>query len=116
MVDVRPRPEAVGPIDELRLFTLTDFRRLDHDPRRATERLKDKVHLLQEESYTRLVEGLRAWRMSPVNQLYLAIGQASLEQHLAVADIIRGRTTAGQPTLTEQEFEAVMDLNKELRI
>lgn len=115
MIDVRSKPPVVGPIDELRLFTLADFRRLDADPKRATLRLQDKIKLLEEESYTKMVEGVRAWRMSPLNQLYLSIGHESLAAGKNIADAIRERREAGRTTLSEEEFGALLDLNKKLR-
>ncbi|KKU49184.1 hypothetical protein A3H10_01325 [Candidatus Uhrbacteria bacterium RIFCSPLOWO2_12_FULL_46_10] len=115
MIDVRSKPPVVGPIDELRLFTLADFRRLDADPRRATSRLHEKIKLLEEESYVKMVEGIRAWRLSPLNQLYLSIGHESLEAGKNVADAIRERREAGKVALTEEEFGALLDLNKQLR-
>ena len=115
MIDVHSKPPVVGPIDELRLFTLVDFRRLDADPKRATSRLQDKIKLLEEESYAKMVEGVRAWRMSPLNQLYLAIGHDSLKAGKNVADAIREWRETGKASLSEDEFGALLDLNKKLR-
>ena len=115
MTDVHSKPSAVGPIDELRLFTAADFRRLDADPQRAISRLKDKIKLLEEESYAKMAEGVKAWRVSPLNQLYLTIGRESLEADKNVAEIIRQRQNAGQAALSEEEFGALLDLNKKIR-
>ncbi len=115
MVDVRAKPLAVGPIDELRLFSLIDFRRLDSNPKQAAARLKEKVKLLEDESYEKMVEGVRAWRVSPLHSLYVALGQEGLMSNKSIAEVIQARKAAGQNTLTEPEFEAVMELNKSLR-
>ena len=115
MIDVHAKPSVVGPIDELKLFTIADFRRFDADPRRAAARLQEKIKLLEEESYAKMVEGVRAWRASPLNQLYVTVGQESLEGGKNVADAIRERREAGKTTLSEDEFGALLDLNKKLR-
>jgi 2-oxo-4-hydroxy-4-carboxy--5-ureidoimidazoline (OHCU) decarboxylase len=115
MVDVRPTPKVVGPIDELRLLTVADFRRLDPNPRRAAGRVREKIKLLEDESYAAMVEGVRAWRTSPLNALYVSLGQQSLAARKSVADVIRARRTAGTTTLSEEEFEALLDLNQQLR-
>lgn len=115
MTDVHTKPSVVGPIDELKLLTIADFRRLDADPRRATARLREKIKLLEEDSYAKMVEGIQAWRLSPLNQLYLTIGQESLEKQKNVTDAIAERREAGKAALSEDEFEALLDLNKQLR-
>lgn len=115
MVDVRSRPQVVGPVDELRLFSAVDFRRLDADPSRAAARLREKVKLLEDESYDKMVEGVRAWRLSPLHGLYLALGQESLSRGVAIKDVIADRKQSGKETLSEAEFDAVMELNRTLR-
>lgn len=115
MTDVHTKPSVVGPIDELKLLTIADFRRLDADPHRATARLREKIKLLEEDSYAKMVEGIQAWRLSPLNQLYLTIGQESLEKQKNVTDAIAERREAGKAALSEDEFEALLDLNKKLR-
>lgn len=115
MVDVRTKPTAVGPIDELRLFTLIDFRRLDPNPKQAAARVKEKVKLLEDESYDKMVEGVRAWRISPLHGLYVALGQESLATNRPIAAVIAQRKTSGEQSLTEAEFDAIMELNRQLR-
>jgi hypothetical protein len=115
MVDVRTRPPVVGPIDELRLFNIIDFRRLDPDPQRAAKRLREKIKLLEDESYDKMVEGVRAWRISPLYNLYLAIGHESLTAGKPINDILKSRQAQGQESLSDKEFETIMDLNKDLR-
>ena len=115
MVDVRSRPPVVGPIDELRLFSIVDFRRLDPDPKRAAARLKEKIRLLEDESYDKMVEGVHAWRVSPLYYLYLTIGHDGLAKDKHLKEVLQERQAKGGETLTEEEFEAIVALNKSLR-
>ncbi|NCO79912.1 hypothetical protein GW884_01345, partial [Candidatus Falkowbacteria bacterium] len=106
---------VMGPIDELKFLELTNWRRLDKEPVKIAEKIKEKIKLLEEESYAKRLEGIKAWRLSPVNRLYLAMGQASISNNQPVDVIIEERKKQGEEYLTSQEFEAIMDLNRELR-
>ena len=113
--DVKFVPRVMGPIDELKFLELTNWRRLDKEPVKIAEKIKEKIKLLEEESYAKRLEGIKAWRLSPVNRLYLAMGQASISNNQPVDVIIEERKKQGEEYLTSQEFEAIMDLNRELR-
>lgn len=115
MEDVKQVPRAMGPIDELRYTDLVNFRRLGKDPIAAANKIKEKIKLLEEENYAKKVEAVRAWRQSPVNKLYLAMGEASISQGKPIDVIIEERRSAKEDFLSSQEFEAVMDLNKSIR-
>jgi hypothetical protein len=115
MEDVKHVPKLTGPIDELREMNLVNFRRLSRNPRDAVLKIKKKISFLEEESYTKRFEGIKAWRQSPVNKLYLEIGQESIINKKPVNVIINNRKQARKPYLSEAEFKAVMDLNKDLR-
>ncbi len=113
--DVTYAPRVMGPIDELRQMSLLDFRRLNPDPVKACQKIKEKIELLGEEQYAKRIEAIKAWRQSPVNKLYAKIGQQSIAQKQPVDKIIASQKQAGHECLTIAEFEAIMDLNKELR-
>ena len=115
MEDVKYVPKLTGPIDELREMSLLNFRRLSGNPRDAVLKIKKKIGFLEEESYTKRFEGIKAWRQSPVNKLYLEIGQDSIINKMPVDAIIEKRRLARKPVLSFEEFKAVMDLNKDLR-
>jgi len=115
MEDVKYVPKVMGPIDELKYMNLINFRRLDQDPNKIVAKIKQKIDLLEEEGYAKRLEGIRAWRTSPVNRLYLAMGQASISRNKPIDVIIEERKMAGKEYLNSQEFEAIMDLNKDLR-
>jgi hypothetical protein len=107
--------QVLGPIDELRQMTVEEFRRLAMTPAQTTEKIIQKIQLLEQESLTQKAAGIAAWKASPVNQLYIELGNASLAAGQSVKQVIASRTTSNQPTLTDAEFGAIADLNRQLR-
>jgi len=105
----------MNPIDELRYLDLVSFHRLGPDSISQTAKIKDKLNLLEEEEYSKKIEGIKVWRQSPVNRLYITIGQDSINQNKPINDIIEARKNNNQDYLSSEEFKAIMDLNKELR-
>ncbi len=103
-----------GPIDELRILTLEDFRRWG-GPKQATQSIKDKIDLLGEESLEKKSKAIQAWKESKIYKLYLKIGEESINQGKSISKIIKKRKENNKPTLTEQEFNAVLSLNEDLR-
>lgn len=112
---VKVAPKLVGPIEELSGMTLIDFRRLGNNPQQMISEIKEKINLLAEDSYGKKLEGVDAWHQSEVNRFYRLLGQASMMEGKSVETIISERLAAGKPTLSLEEFNAVMELNKELR-
>jgi hypothetical protein len=107
--------QSVGPIDELSGMTLIDFRRLSADPQMAVDKILAKIELLTADGYGKRLEGIAAWRMSEVSKFYRLLGQASLNNHQSVEEVIADRLKTEKPTLSLAEFEAVMSLNEKLR-
>lgn len=113
--DVKYVPRVMGPLDEIKYMDLINFRRLDRDPLKSADKIKDKINLLGEENYAKKLEGITLWRLSPANKLYLEIGSLSIGGNKPVDVIIEERKMAGLDYLTAEEFKAIMDLNKSLR-
>lgn len=114
MADVKFTPKLTGPVEELRVLTLKDFRRLSRDPREATLKLKDKIDLLEEQAFDVKTQGIKAWQDSEVNKLYLDILRKSLEGK-PINDVIAEREAKGELSLSKAEFDAIMELNRKLR-
>jgi hypothetical protein len=113
--DVKAAPKLVGPLEELRNLNLVDFRRLAANPRLATAKIGEQINLLEQDSFAKRLAGIKAWRTSELYRLYLTIGQQSIKVGRLIKEVISERQKNNQPTLTEAEFEAIMDLNKSLR-
>lgn len=113
--DIAYKPRLVGPIDELRTLTLVDFRRLSRDPQVAVDKIHSKVELLGEESFEKKIKGVLAWRASEVNGLYTALLNESIKTGVPIKEIIGARASRKENTLTMEEFQAIMNLNRQLR-
>ncbi|MFH1426305.1 MAG: hypothetical protein ABIG66_02620 [Candidatus Kerfeldbacteria bacterium] len=108
-------PKVMNPTDELRNMSLEEFQRFSREPREASGKIIEKLDLLEQESITKKAEGIEAWKKSPMNQLYLTIGNESLAQNISVNEVISMRKNEGKETLTEAEFDAIADLNSKIR-
>jgi hypothetical protein len=115
MVDVKFTPKLVGPVEEIERLNLVDFRRLSRDPKVAGQKIIDKISLLEEESFPKRIIGIKAWQTSEVYKIYLEIGEEGIKQGRPIRSIIQERQNQNKPTLTEAEFLAIMELNKNLK-
>jgi len=115
MEDIKHVPKLSGPIDELKEMDLEHFRRLEEDSGAAAGKIKEKISFLEEDGYDKKLAGVKAWRQSQLNKLYLQIGQEAIRGKKGIGSVIEERQSAGNDCLTEIEFEAIMELNKKLR-
>jgi len=115
MEDIKHVPKLSGPIDELKEMDLEHFRRLEENPKTAAGKIKDKISCLEEDGYDKKLAGVKAWRHSRLNKLYLQIGQEAIKERKGIGSVINERQSAGNNCLTEIEFEVIMELNKKLR-
>ncbi|MCX6784372.1 MAG: hypothetical protein NTV81_00300 [Candidatus Komeilibacteria bacterium] len=114
ITEVKRSYKLVSPLEELALLNLEMFRKLgDHSA--AVQKIREKIVVLGEESIGKGSQAIVAWRKSPLNQMYVKIGQLSLNQGEHVADVINQLTGQGERILTLAEFEAISDLNQALR-
>ncbi|HCJ52609.1 MAG: hypothetical protein A2898_03850 [Candidatus Kerfeldbacteria bacterium RIFCSPLOWO2_01_FULL_48_11] len=115
IIQAPTKHSVTGPIDELAEMTLEDFRRYGSSMEEIKTKVLSKIELLEEESYAKRFAGIKAWRRSPVFQLYLDMGRASIEDNQSISDIITARVSKRQGALTSEEFEAIADMNIQLR-
>jgi len=113
--DVKMSKSLMSPIDELAKMTLIDFRRLGDSPEAMTAKIKEKIVLLEQESYGKRIEGINAWQKNEVSTFYRLLGQKSMMDGKSIDDIIGERLNQKKPTLSLEEFESIMELNKDLR-
>lgn len=113
--DIKFEPKLTGPIEEIGSMTVEDFRRLGGDPEQTIQKIIQKIDILEEESFVKKTQAIKAWKDSPVNRLYLDIGDQSIEEKIPIVDIINQRQQNNQPYLSEEEIDAVIDLNHKLR-
>ena len=88
---------------------------IEEDSLELHKKIRGKINILEEESFSDLMAAIRAWKQSELYGLYLDIGRQSMEQKKPIAEIIALGNQSGRPTLTEEEFKAISDLNQKLR-
>lgn len=101
---------VVGPVDELRTITLSDFRRMGKDPKTAAQKIYQKIDLLGDESLEIKAAGISAWKESDIYKDYLAIGQKSIQEGVQMDEIFKQQKNG----MTKEEFDAIVDLNGKL--
>ncbi len=114
MEEIRVTPKIYGPIDELKTITMEDWRRWG-TAKEGSKRILDKINLLAEESLVKKSQGITAWKNSAVNRMYLDIGTEAIDNGLSVEQVIAKRQQENRPALTIEEFNAVSELNQNLR-
>jgi len=114
VVDIKRPASTIGPVEELGEIDLTEFRRLGTNPTAAAEKILEKVYLLEEESWQMRMDGIEAWRHSPVHQLYVATGMQSIESGQTIKEVIQTQSADNKPSLHMEEFKAINDLNSKL--
>ncbi|OGH95075.1 MAG: hypothetical protein A2538_04010 [Candidatus Magasanikbacteria bacterium RIFOXYD2_FULL_41_14] len=108
MADVVSETPTLGPLGEIKSFTLEDFRRLAPDPTQAAKRLAQKFINLKEESIILFWQASSAWRSSALYLSYVsALSKELLGAHLPVP--------AGMSmVLKPEETTAIINMEKEL--
>lgn len=108
----RPSRRLAGPVEEFANMTAVEFRRLSSDPKEAVMKIKDRLDLLEEQGVGQKIAGIKAWRNSPINRLYLSLARAALLSGRPVGEI---SAEHGPDGLTDAESKAISALNDQIR-
>jgi len=114
VADVKFARTLVGPEEELGSMTITEFRRLSTDPVQASKKIEDKLTLLEEQSYEARVGGIRAWRRSPLYEIYLEMTREALKSGTSLPEVASNRRNLGEETLSPAEIKAIIDLHRRI--
>lgn len=115
ITDINYQPALIGPVDELGTMTVEDFKRMATSPEEAVNKLLDKIEELSEIAESKRIEGILAWRKSPVYKVYRSMMQESLSTGTALSEIASNRRNKGDETLTPAEIKALIKANKMLQ-
>lgn len=115
MTDVKKGYKLFGPVEELASLTLENFRRFANTPAERAGKILTRINVLAKDSLIKKSAGITAWKQSPIYKMYLAIGQASMEHDLDVKQVIAEYQKEGKDIISMEEFEAITDLNRQLR-
>lgn len=110
MRDVAAAPVELGPLEEIRLLTLTDFRRLSGSPVDAAKRVEQKLKNLKDESIMQYLAAKDAWHQSPLYREYLAVVAAALAKKVTLA----AETAGTKDHLNNAECLAIIGMNSRL--
>lgn len=109
--DVKTRQESIGPIDEIKNFSLIDLRRLSYKPAEAFSRLKQKFINLKDESILQFFSSWEAWRESGLFSSYVQ------SVDVALASNHKLHTVLGEKEkISIVEIENLINMEKELDI
>ena len=114
----QPRYDSklTDPIEELERMTHENFKQLDPDPQKACEKIEEKIQLVEEErSFGGRVQGIKGWQKSEPYRMYLDMGRDSMILGTPIPDLVAKRINEGKPSLSVDEFNAIMRLNKRLK-
>lgn len=113
--DVKPKRNVISPIEELGEINLSIFRRLSSSPIEATQKIIDKIYSFERESYAKKSLAVSYWRKSEVYKLYMSLGVESMEKGVSIEKLIEQKILANDKTLSQEEFKAILDMNKKIR-
>ncbi|HLC63750.1 MAG TPA: hypothetical protein VJK25_00170 [Patescibacteria group bacterium] len=115
VADVKKDYKLVGPVDELAGLSLETFRRLGENTKQRSFKVLSKINLLTEDSLAKRTAGIKAWQKSPLYKMYVAVGQSSMDYGVDVEQVIKQYGAQGRQIITLEEFEAISDINRQLR-
>ena len=115
MDDVRlSSPRLMGPIQELRGLTLSEFRRMAKDPQIAIQKIRQKIDILGQESFERRVEGIKAMQESSLQQSYIKLVTDAFRSGRPVVELAEELRAKGEDVPSSDEISAIISLNSTL--
>lgn len=115
VADITMPASTLGPAEEMKSYTLSQFRRLGQGVGESTNKILGKLQNLQNESFALWAQAVAGWRQSEVYRIYLDMGRESLEQSISIDQVIKHRAASALPYLSEHEFNALADMNRRLQ-
>ncbi len=115
ILEVKPASRLVGPLDEIEQTSLRDLRRFKDQPNAFIDRMKERVHLLEEESFEKRVQALNAWRKSPLFQQYLEVVRTALERNVSIPEMVGSIDETQSSFMSLHEWQTINHLNRELK-
>ena len=111
-----PRPRTLvvmGPTEEMKSFTITDWRRLAVTPEKAKDILLSKFKGLKNESYFIYQEACAAWLTSPLLTEYQNTLVNALNSGERLSEL---RSVPNGAALTANDIAAIVEINQSLKV
>lgn len=116
--DVKPpKNELLTPVDEIRTMTIAQWRRLGDTAKKRTERIAEKVQVLEERAYDKKIAGMKAWKQTDMYRQYVAIGEIVMRDGVPVPEAIAtySKEHPDADVITSDEWAAILQLNGRFR-
>jgi hypothetical protein len=107
-------PQLVGLVGELKALSVAEFRRLSKNPQEAAMKIRQKIETLEQESFDKKVDGIRAFQESKLQGAYMALVGESFRTMKPVVALAEEKRKAGSDTLSPDEIAAIVALNSAL--
>jgi len=104
----------VGPVEELHIMTLKDWRDLGNDAAQISAKILEKFQVLKAQSLKSLIQGREVWKKSPIFQLYITMTFQALKEKRSLEQVIESRQVENKDVLTRSEYEAFAELNRQI--
>jgi hypothetical protein len=103
-------------LSDIANMSLKDFQKLDPDAKKACGKIREKIQLLeQDRGLPGCTDGIRAWQSSEAYENYVAIGKEALMSGKKIDEVISAWNGEGKPAITKAQFDAIMELNREMK-
>ncbi|HEU0050561.1 MAG TPA: hypothetical protein VFQ60_00705 [Patescibacteria group bacterium] len=112
---MRAPTRLIGLSEELAGMTMAAFRRLSADPEQAANKIRQKLETLKADSFEKWVEGVEAWRQSPLQEQYLKLVAESFKNGIPVGELVEKKRKEQPELPNSAEIGAIIALNGELQ-
>lgn len=107
-------PKLVGPIQELKEMSLAEFRRLAKDPEVAVQKIIQKLDTLEQESFERRLEGVKALQQSSFQRMYMNLVAEAFRSATPLIKLAEDKRAVGQDAPSSAELSSIISLNSAL--
>jgi len=114
VVDVQYKRRLVGPVEELKRMNLEDFRRLPGSASEVLENIREDIGAMAQRDPALLIQGVEAWRSSPLVGLYRNVLSAALQQGGAIETVLADKSL-NPGGMTLEELQEIRTFNASLR-
>ncbi|MFA6537404.1 MAG: hypothetical protein WCT18_03310 [Patescibacteria group bacterium] len=103
--------KLIGPIEELGLLDIKNFRQLGITGQQIFDKMLNKFEILQSQGLLKKIAGRNAWKKSSVYQIYLAMTMQAMFEKKSIAEVIKNRQIKNLPVIMLSEYEVIGKIN-----
>lgn len=113
--DIKPGPRLVGPVDELRIMTMIDFRRLSPDVSVRIQKIRSKIDVIGQDGPHEKIRAVQAVEQSEPMRLYRDLLKRSLISQRSIQEVSAEQKSLKQPYLEPEEITALAQFLTQIR-